>query len=58
MVSFFTLSQKFYLICCSLSHGHSCKKRMATSNVAPPQFSREYRLLKLCAKKGLIFKMS
>lgn len=40
------------------SHGHSCKNRNATSNVAPPQFSNEYKLLNLCATNGEIFRRS
>ncbi len=42
------------LICCSLSHGHSCRNLMDTSKVAPPQFSNEYSELKFCARYGLI----
>lgn len=30
-----------FLISCSLSHGHSCRNRIETSKVAPPQFSKE-----------------
>ena len=36
-----------FLMASSLSQGHSWRKRMDTSKVAPPQFSRLYRLEKL-----------
>lgn len=42
----------------NLSHGHSCKNRSATSNVAPPQFSNEYNPGKLCDTHGAIRRIS
>ena len=39
-------------ICARRSHGHSCKKRIATSKVAPPQFSSESSGAIVCAVAG------
>lgn len=42
----------------NLSQGHSCKNRIATSKVAPPQFSIEYKLLNLWETNGEILRRS
>lgn len=47
-----------FLISSNRSHGHSCKNLKATSKVAPPQFSNEYKSLNLCDTKGEIFRIS